>query len=70
MSEVTYGPCLKELGPVDITRRLVSPRVAPPNECTYHEIHIYTEAEKSQTSCSKAELTMLTVASNQPLSSR
>ena len=70
MSKITYEPCLEELGPVDITRRLVPTGVVPPNECTYHETHICTSVEKSRTLCSKAELTMLIVASSQPLSFR
>ena len=44
--KATYELCSKELGPVDITRKLVLRRAIPLNEGTYHGIHICAEVEK------------------------
>ena len=50
----TYELCSKELGPVNITRKLVLCRVTPTSEGTYHGTHIYTEVEKIMSTISES----------------
>jgi len=52
--KATYELCSKELGPVDITRKLVLRRVIPVNEGTYHGTHIYSEVEKIMSTISES----------------
>ena len=52
--KATYELCSKELGPVDITRKLVLRRVIPLNEGTYHGTHICAEVEKIMSTISKS----------------